>query len=33
VLRKLRQDVEAFQHFLEAHKEVAVGETDALKKQ
>jgi Dyp-type peroxidase family len=33
VLRKLRQDVEAFQHFLEAHKEVAVGKTDALKKQ
>lgn len=33
VLRKLRQDVESFQHFLEAHKELAAGETDALKKQ
>lgn len=33
VLRKLRQDVESFQHFLETHKELAVGETDALKKQ
>jgi Dyp-type peroxidase family len=33
VLRKLRQDVENFQHFLEAHKELAVGETDELKKQ
>jgi len=33
VLRKLRQDVEAFEHFLEAHKALAVGETDDLKKQ
>lgn len=33
VLRKLRQDVESFQHFLETHKELAAGETDALKKQ
>ncbi len=33
VLRKLRQDVGAFQHFLETHKDLAVGETDALKKQ
>jgi len=33
VLRKLRQDVESFQSFLETHKELAVGETDALKKQ
>jgi Dyp-type peroxidase family len=33
VLRKLRQDVESFEHFLEAHKELAAGETDALKKQ
>lgn len=33
VLRKLRQDVESFQHFLETHKELAVGETDALKKE
>jgi len=32
VLRKLRQDVEAFQHFLEARKELAVGETDEHKK-
>ena len=33
VLRKLRQDVEAFEHFLETHKEMAVGETEEHKKQ
>jgi Dyp-type peroxidase family len=33
VMRKLRQDVEAFEHFLEAHKSMAVGETDEKKKQ
>jgi Dyp-type peroxidase family len=33
VLRKLRQDVAAFQNFLEAHKAMGVGETDEHKKQ
>lgn len=33
VMRKLRQDVEAFEHFLEAHQSMAVGETDAQRKQ
>jgi Dyp-type peroxidase family len=33
VLRKLHQDVESFEHFLEAHKELAVGQTDEHKKQ
>lgn len=33
VMRKLRQDVEAFEQFLEAHKSIAVGETDEQKKQ
>ncbi len=33
VLRKLQQNVDDFQRFLEAHKDLAVGSTDALKKQ
>lgn len=33
VLRKLQQDVAGFQHFLEAHRELAVGDTDTQRKQ
>ncbi|MFL5345420.1 MAG: Dyp-type peroxidase [Hyalangium sp.] len=33
VVRKLQQNVEDFQRFLEAHKELAVGDTDERKKQ
>ncbi len=33
VLRKLEENVDAFQHFLEAHKELGVGESDEQKKQ
>jgi Dyp-type peroxidase family len=33
VLRKLQQDVEGFQRFLEAHKAQAVGDSDARKEQ
>jgi Dyp-type peroxidase family len=33
VLRKLQQDVDGFQRFLEAHKELAVGDTDEHRKQ
>ncbi len=33
VVRKLQQDVDGFHHFLEAHKSLAVGETDEHKKQ
>jgi Dyp-type peroxidase family len=33
VLRKLQQNVEGFQRFLEAHKALAVGDTDERKKQ
>lgn len=33
VVRKLQQNVEDFQRFLEAHKQLAVGDTDERKKQ